>query len=122
VYYRDMGYPLGTVDGKQVTTYFVEGWMAEECVAISTGGSCAANANKLSKLLLEFGSNDKKFLTEGEPWDLVGGFTLNATEVGSDGDSVILSLEKNGAELDKSIVDISSISMLCVWVTQAACS
>ncbi len=106
-YYRDVGYPLGTVDGKQVTHYYIEGWMAEKYVAISTGSSHTANANKLSKLLVEFGSNDKKFLTAGVPWDLGGGFTLNVTQVGSDGDSVILSLEKNGAELDTSIVDIS---------------
>ena len=107
-YCMDAGYPIGVVSGNNITNYFVEGWMAEKYVAISTGGSTSANANKLSKLLVEFETgSDKKILKEGVPWDIVGGFTLNVTQVGSDGDSVILSLEKNGAELDTSIVDIS---------------
>ena len=100
---------LGVVSGNNVTQYFIEGWMGEKYVAISTGGSTSANGNKLSRLLVEFtSSSDKKTLSEGESWDLGSGFTLNATQVGSDGKSVVLLLEKNGEELDKSVVDISA--------------
>lgn len=100
---------LGVVGGNDVTHYFIEGWMGEKYVAISTGGSWAAYGNKLSKLLVEFeSSSDKKTLTVGRAWDLGSGFTLNATQIGSDGNSVVLLLEKNGEELDKSVVDISA--------------
>ncbi len=64
VYYMDKE-PLGTVDGKNVTDYYMEGWMAEKYVAISTGGSTMPNANKLARLLVEFESNDWKVLVVG---------------------------------------------------------
>jgi S-layer protein (TIGR01567 family) len=105
-YYRDMGYPLGMVNGKQVTQYSIEGWMAEKYVAISTGGSTVANANKLSKLLLEFeSSSDKKLLLKGVPWDLGEGFSLNVTYISSDGYVAVLLLEKNGEVLDETVIE-----------------
>ena len=106
-YYKDKG-PLGTVDGKNVTDYYMEGWMAEKYVAISTGGSTAANANKLAKLLVEFeSSSDTKTLVEGEPWDLGGGFTLNATQIDLANDTVTVSLAKNNVTLNETIIDTS---------------
>ena len=106
-YYRDMGYPLGVVDGRQVTHYYMEGWMAEKYVAISTGGSTSANANKLAKLLVEFETSDKKTLATGELWDLGRGFTLTALQIDLQRDRVWLSLAKNGREIDDVVIDTS---------------
>jgi len=78
--------------------YFIEGWMAEEYVAID------ANADKLCKLLVEFEDDDKKTLATGEEWDLGGGFTLVANQIDLEGDKVWFSLAKNSTELDTDVV------------------
>ena len=104
VYYMDKE-PLGTVDGKNVTDYYMEGWMAEKYVAISTGGSTMPNANKLARLLVEFESNDWKVLVVGAPWDLGGGFTLAVTQLDLDNDTVTISLAKNNVTLNETVVD-----------------
>jgi S-layer protein (TIGR01567 family) len=110
-YYKDMGEALGTVDGNSVTSYSIEGWMAEEYVAIGTGGSKATNANKLAKLLVEFdSSSDKKTLATEEAWDLGGGFTLTAKQIDLQGNTVWLSLGKNGKEIDSSVINANTDS------------
>jgi S-layer protein (TIGR01567 family) len=110
-YYKDRGEALGTVGGNNVTSYCIEGWMAEEYVAIGTGGSAAANANKLTKLLVEFeSSSDKKTLATGEAWDLGGGFTLTAKQIDLQSNKVWLSLAKNGKEMDSSVIDANTDS------------
>ena len=102
---------LGSVWGRDVTSFAVEGWMGKKRVAISTGGSTASNANKLSKLLVEFKTDsDKKTLATEEEWDLGGGFTLTAKQVDLSGDKVWLSLGKNGKEIDSSVIDTGSDS------------
>ena len=97
---------LGRVYGIDVTSFAVEGWMGKKRVAISTGGSTALNANKLSKLLVEFKANsDKKTLATGDPWDLGGGFTLTAKQIDLQGNKVWLSLGKDDKEIDDSVID-----------------
>ncbi len=110
-YYKDMGEALGTVGGNNVTSDHIEGWMAEEYVAIGTGGSAAANANKLTKLLVEFdSSSDKKTLATGKSWDLGRGFTLTAKQIDLLDNKVWLSLAKNGKEIDSSVIDADTDS------------
>ncbi len=104
VYYMDAA-PLGRVGGKQVTDYYMEGWMAEKYVAISTGGSAMPNADKLARLLVEFESGDIKTLEEGEPWDLGRGFALTVTQLNLDNDAVTISLAKNNVTLDETVID-----------------
>ena len=97
---------LGSVSGRDVTNFAVEGWMGEEYVAIGTGGLTTVNANKLSKLLVEFKTDsDKKTLVTEEPWDIGRGFTLTAKQVDLEGNKVWLSLAKNGKEIDNSVID-----------------
>ena len=104
-YYQDTGEALGNISGNPVTNYAIEGWMAEERVAISTGGSTATNANKLAKLLVEFEtSSDKKTMATEEAWDLGGGFTLTATQIDIDTNTVTLSLAKGGEVLNETTV------------------
>ena len=107
-YKKDVG-PLGKVSGNNVTNYSVEGWMAEKYVAISTGGSVNANANKIVKLLVEFeSSSDKKTMATEEAWDLGGGFTLTAKQIDLQGNKVWLSLAKNDKEIDDAVIDTSA--------------
>ena len=80
--------------------YFIEGWMAEEYVAIDN------NADKLCKLLVEFEDDDKKTLILGENWSLGGGFTLAASLIDLDGEKVWFSLKKDGKEIDNEVASI----------------
>ncbi|MEA1944674.1 MAG: S-layer protein domain-containing protein, partial [Euryarchaeota archaeon] len=80
--------------------YFIEGWMAEEYVAIDS------NADKLCKLLVEFEDDDKKTLATGEEWDIGGGFALVANQIDLEGEKVWFSLKKNSKELDNEVVSI----------------
>jgi S-layer protein (TIGR01567 family) len=107
-YYIDEDEALGKVGGRNVTNYYRGGWMGEEYVDISTGGSTMPNADKLAKLLVEFeSSSDKKTLATGEAWRLGGGFTLIARQIDLQGNKVWLSLGKNGKEIDATLIDIS---------------
>jgi len=74
--------------------YRIEGWIGEPYVAINN------RADKICKLLIEFENNDKKTMATGEAWDLGRGFALTAKRIDLEGDSVWLSLSKNGRELD----------------------
>ena len=99
---------LGAVGGNNVTDFWVEGWMTEKYVAISTGGLAMPNADKLVELLVEFeSSSDKKTMATGEAWDLGGGFTLTARQIDINGDKVWLSLAKNGRVMDETLIDAS---------------
>ena len=80
--------------------YFIEGWMAEEYVAID------GNADKLCTLLVEFEDDDSKTLTSGEEWDLGGGFVLVANMIDLEDEKVWFSLKKNGRELDNEVASI----------------
>ncbi len=80
------------------TGYWIEGWMADEYVAI--GG----RADKLCTPWVEFEDDDKKTLATGEEWDIGGGFALTAKQINLEGDKVWFTLKKDGKELDNEVV------------------
>lgn len=80
------------------TGYWIEGWMAEEYIAIDN------NSDKLSKLLVEFEDDDKKTLAMGEEWYLGGGFSLTAEQIDLEGSKVIFALKKDDVTLDNEVV------------------
>ncbi|MEA1894076.1 MAG: S-layer protein domain-containing protein, partial [Euryarchaeota archaeon] len=80
------------------TGYWIEGWMAEEYVAIN------GKADKLCKLLVEFEGYDRKTLLTGEEWYLGGGFVLVLNQIDPEGGKVWFSLCKDGRELDNEVV------------------
>ncbi|MEA3281358.1 MAG: S-layer protein domain-containing protein [Euryarchaeota archaeon] len=84
------------------TGYWIEGWMADEYVAIDN------NASKLCTPRVEFEDDDKKTLATGEEWDLGGGFALTANQIDLEGDKVWFTLKKDGKELDNEIVSTTS--------------
>ncbi len=97
-----------TVNGSE--GYYLEGWMGLPYVAI--GG----RADKLCELLVEFEGDDKKTLSTGESWDLVGGFALTAENltcpcgtIGQcDSFTFTLSLSKNDAKLDEQTISVNA--------------
>ena len=89
-----------TVDGD--TGYYLEGWMAERYVAIN------GKADTLCKLLVEFEDDDNETLVEYKPWNMTGGFALDA-QIGLEGTNVSLVLSKNGSELDSEVVSAGEV-------------
>jgi len=84
------------------TGYWVEGWMGEMYVAIDN------NADKLTKLLVEFEDDDRKTLATGKEWDLGSGFALTANQIIGE-DTVEFTLSKNGLELDNKNVSVGEV-------------
>ncbi|MCW7077502.1 MAG: hypothetical protein OCU18_09555, partial [Candidatus Syntrophoarchaeum sp.] len=84
-----------TVDGDE--GYHAEGWMTEKYVAID------GEADKLCKLLEEFKDDEEKILYTGKEWNLSDGFSLVASQIDLEGDSVSFTLEKNGTVIDEGV-------------------
>ena len=82
--------------------YGQEFWMGERYVAV--GG----NASKLATPLVEFNATDTKTLAIGEEWDIGGGFTLTAMQIGIRGYQVQLRLCNDGKEIDSGIIGTAS--------------
>jgi len=78
----------GNPDGD--TGYWIEGFMAEEYVAIDN------NSDKLSKLLVEFEDDNRTTLTIGERYNLSGGFALELTAIDDAGKKATIRLFKDG--------------------------
>ncbi len=90
-----------TVEGSQYggdSGYWIEFWMGEMYVAAN------GKPDKLAKPLVEFNSTDTKTLMTGEPWDLGGGFVLEAKQIDLEGNKVWMAIEKNGIELDNEVI------------------
>ena len=99
--YEDGGMQLESgVDNR--THYFVEGWLAEKYVALN------GQADTLVKLLVEFKGDDNETLVEYKPWNMTGGFALDA-QIGLEGTNVLLVLSKNGSELDSEVVSAGEV-------------
>ncbi|MBA1342262.1 MAG: hypothetical protein C5S52_01505 [ANME-2 cluster archaeon] len=96
--YADKGLVVEGDDTNLSIGYYIEGWLAEEYVAVN------GRADELVKLLVEFEGDDKKTLSTGEAWDLGNGFALIAQQIDLEGDKVWFSLEKDGKELDSEVV------------------
>ncbi|MCK4652170.1 MAG: hypothetical protein KAT13_03685, partial [Methanosarcinales archaeon] len=95
-----------TVEGD--TGYMAEGWMGTRYVA--AGG----RADRLCELLLEFEDDDKKTLLVGEGWDLGGGFMLTPMQIDLEGDKVWFTLNKDGRELDSTVVSSKEVCTCAV--------
>jgi len=101
----------GPPDGD--TGYWIEGFMAEEYVAID------GNADKLSKLLVEFEDYDKKTLVTNNEWDLGGGFSLTANQINLSSGEVWFTLKKDDKELDKEVIATDGAHQDCVYTYTA---
>jgi uncharacterized protein involved in high-affinity Fe2+ transport len=84
----------------EIGDYFVIGWFAENYMAVNGA------PDTFSKIVLEMGSTDKKTLATGDAWNVGNGYTLVATVIDPDGNKVWLSLEKDGAEVEYSVIEL----------------
>ncbi len=80
--------------------YALVGWMAEKFVGIN------GKNNKLSKLVMEQDTTDKKSLTVGETWDMGDGYTLTAQSIDAKATprQAWLVLSKDGTKLDDKVI------------------
>ena len=95
------------------TGYWIEGFMAEEYVAID------GNSDKLSKRLVEFEDDDQKTLATNEEWDLGGGFSLTANQINLSSDEVWFTLKKDDMELDNAVIATYGTRQDCVYTYTA---
>ena len=86
-----------TVDGD--ATFDLEGWQAEKWIAVK------GVSNKIAKLALEMGKDDKKTLTTGETWALGAGYelTINAIDARTTPRQAWFTLKKDGTVVDEGI-------------------
>ena len=80
--------------------YALVGWMAEKYVAVN------GKNNKLSRVVLEQESTDKRTLQVGETWDLGEGYTLSAQSIDAKATprQAWLVLSKDGTKLDDEVI------------------
>jgi hypothetical protein len=62
--------------------------------------------NVLSPILMEMDEDEKQTLRTGENWELGGGYSLVAEQINLEGDKVWLSLQKDGKELESSVIGL----------------
>lgn len=79
-------------------TYTIVGFMSEKYIAYD------GKTGKLVKLLIEWGGKKDKTLAIGDSLEMPEGYTLVAREIDLDGGKCLLSLYKDGVELDTEIV------------------
>jgi len=80
-------------------SYSLVSWMTEKWIAVN------GKANKLVKLVLELGTEDKKTLTTGQTWSLGSGYemTINAIDARTTPKQVWFTIKKDGAIVDEGI-------------------
>jgi|GEM_PF-2055548 len=87
------------VSGKGIHQYYIIDFQGEKWIALK------GKANKLAKLVVEMGKEDKKVLTTGETWSLGSGYelTINAIEARTTPRQVWFTLKKDGVVVDEGI-------------------
>lgn len=80
--------------------YYILGWQAQPYIAVK------AKANKLSKVIIEQGTDDIKTLKVGETWDMGDGYTLMPQSIDSRAipRQVWFVLSKEGIKLDDKVI------------------
>ncbi|NJD52114.1 MAG: hypothetical protein FIB07_04535 [Candidatus Methanoperedens sp.] len=88
---------MSSEDGK----YSIIGWQGEKYVAVKN------NISKLSTLVIEQGSGDKKTLTTGETWDIGQGWsmTINSIDARSNPRQVWFTLRKDGVIMHEKVMN-----------------
>ncbi|KAB3544645.1 MAG: hypothetical protein C5617_006940, partial [ANME-2 cluster archaeon] len=111
--HENEGLTVGSKHPDGDTGYWIEGFMAKKYVAID------GNADKLSKLLVEFEDDDKKTLATSEEWDLGGGFSLTANQINLSSGDVGFTLKKDDKELDNEVIATYGTRQDCVYTYTA---
>ncbi len=94
------------VDGVDLKKYYLMGFFGSQYLAMPENPavlSAGCQPDKIAKILMET-EDDKKQMSSGEKWELAGGWSLVVQQVDVEGKKVWLQLNKNGEEIDTSVV------------------
>jgi S-layer protein (TIGR01567 family) len=86
----------------ELGSYMLIGFMANDYICYDD------RADKLVKLLIEWSDSDDKALSMDDPMTFPEGYSLNAQEIDLNGDKVVLSLYKDGKNIDTEIIEGSN--------------
>ena len=95
------------VDGVDLKKYYLMGFFGSQHVVMpedSSDLSAGCKPDKIAKILLETDDDVKKQMFSGEEWELAGGWSLVVKQVDVEGNKVWVQLNKDGKEIDTSIV------------------
>ena len=99
------------VDDVDLKKYYLLGFFGSGYVAMPedpSSLSAGCKPDKIAKILVEYGSDDKKQLKSGEEWELADGWTLVADQIDVDGEKVWVHLKKDGEEIDSGVISSSA--------------
>ena len=88
-------------------------WFGKPYIAVEN------DATQLASLVVCQGSSDKKTLKVGETWELGKGYNLTVNQIDTEGDKVWFSLDKNGEELESTVVEDDGIDADKVFIAKA---
>jgi S-layer protein (TIGR01567 family) len=98
------------VDDVDLKFYYLMGFFGPRYVVMPEDPSDISQGCKpdeIAKILLEFGSDDKKQMFSGEEWELAGGWTLVVDQIDVEGEKVWVHLKKDGEEIDSGVISAS---------------
>lgn len=98
------------VDDVDLEKYYLMGFFGSQYVAMPedpSALSAGCKPDKIAKILVEQGSDDKKQMFPGEEWELAGGWSLVAQQVDVEGDKVLVELKRNGETIDSDVISAS---------------
>ncbi|TQD25918.1 S-layer protein domain-containing protein [Methanolobus vulcani] len=95
------------VDDVDLKMYYALGFFGVGYIAMpedTSDLSAGCKPDKIAKILLEQGSDDKKQMFSGEEWELADGWSLQVQQIDVDGEKVWIQLKHDGEEIDSGVV------------------
>ncbi|MBN2109495.1 MAG: hypothetical protein JW705_00190 [Methanosarcinaceae archaeon] len=98
------------VDGADLKKYYLMGFFGSQYLAMPADFSSLASgckSDRIAKILMEQGSDDKKQMFSGEEWELAGGWSLVAKQIDVEGNKVWVELKQNGEMIDSDVISMA---------------
>ena len=95
------------VDDVDLKKYYLLGFFGSSYVAMPEDPSdlsAGCKPDKIAKILVQYGSDDKKQMFSGEEWELADGWSLVAQQVDVEGEKVWIQLMRDGEEVDSDVI------------------
>jgi S-layer protein (TIGR01567 family) len=95
------------VDEVDLKKYYLMGFFGSQYVVMPedpSSLSAGCKVDKIAKILMETGSDDKVKLFSGDEWELKEGWSLVAQQVDVDGEKVWIELRKDGEVIDTEVI------------------
>lgn len=98
------------VDDVDLKKYYLLGFFGSGHVAMPEDPSdisAGCNPDKIAKILVQYGDDDKKQMFSGEEWELADGWSLLVQQVDVDGEKVWIQLKRDGKEVDSDVISVN---------------